>query len=117
MTLYLNHSKEMIMKEKRGTSYHWGSKRDLIAYFDACYDMTPEQIEKEIHLVQKKFRLRKQKTIDVRDLWQKVGLSIIKKHPDKAAFYCKCKDSCEYLLGTCTWDASCPWKIQISAGS
>ena len=101
------------MNEKRKTVYYWKNRHDLITYFCVHFKMSIEHIEEEIEKAQAAFQLRKQKAIDVRDLWQKTGLTIINRS-SKPAPYCTCKDICQHLVNTtCNWKSSCPWRTDI----
>ena len=105
------------MSEKRKTIYHWKSRQSLEGYFESCLGLTKEEIAKEIEKTRKNFQLRMHKTIDIRDLWQKTGLNILKKHPDMIACYCTCNDKCKHIdvHGVCSWSKDCPWRESITA--
>jgi hypothetical protein len=104
------------MPEKRKTVYYWKSRQSLEEYFESCLGLSKEEVAKEIEITREIFKLRMHKAIDVRDLWQKTGLNIIKKHPEKIACYCSCNDTCPHIdvHGVCIWNKDCPWRETIT---
>jgi hypothetical protein len=67
----------------RTTVFFWNSKRELISYFSKNRPETIEAwttiINKEIDEAKKRFKLRQGSTINMRELWQKVGMSLVKR--------------------------------------
>jgi hypothetical protein len=76
--------------------------------------MSKEDVATEIERARQDFKLRQHKVIDMRDLWQKVGLSVIRRYGFHAC-YCSCPAACPHLNeALCTWQPACPWRATIN---
>lgn len=106
-----------IHKEKRNTIHYWKTQHALKEYFREHFNLSPSDIDTEIEAARKDFKIRKHATIDMKDLWQKTGMSLLKKHSETKAFYCTVPTHCPYMNkdnGLCTWDKDCPFRSTIN---
>ena len=102
--------------KERMTIYYWPDRQALTTYFKAHYNMTEAEINIEIEKAQHEFKLRQHTPVNIKDLYQKVGLSILKQHPNGIRQYCKLNGVCPYMgthNGLCHWKAACPFREEI----
>jgi hypothetical protein len=101
-------------KDNRKTTYYWKTRHALESYLYAYCMMSKEEVATEIENARKDFKLRQHKVLDMKDLWQKVGLSVIRKRRYHA-YYCSCPAACPHLdEALCTWHSNCPWLTTIT---
>jgi hypothetical protein len=70
-----------MIKEKtaRTQRFHWQSRQDLYDYFRAIYRLSPAEVDAEVGGVLPHFKPRKGQAIKTQELWEKTGMSLIKK--------------------------------------
>jgi hypothetical protein len=66
-------------KRERTSRFHWQNKQELYGFFITAYCISRDEIDKEIDSAIASFQLRKGQAIKTQELWQKVGLNLIKK--------------------------------------
>jgi hypothetical protein len=66
-------------KRERTSRFHWQTKQELYGFFTTAYCITRDEIDMEIDSAVTSFQLRKGQAIKTQELWQKVGLNLIKK--------------------------------------
>ncbi len=69
--------------EKRSTDFRWHSRQELYEYFRKNFDLSKEEVDKEIGEVMAVFKPRKGYAIETAELWQKVGLNLESKNTHK----------------------------------
>jgi hypothetical protein len=65
--------------EKRIGAFKWESKAELYSYFSARFALSKVEVDREIDAALANFKLRAGKTIEPKELWQKVGMSLERK--------------------------------------
>jgi hypothetical protein len=101
-------------KEHRKRVYYWKTRHALEKYFEVYYGMTRGDVGVEIDEARRGFRVRRYRVIDMRDLWQRTGLAIIKRCPQVHPYYCTCPVVCVHMCESiCSWHKDCPWRSEI----
>lgn len=69
----------MKYSEKRTNSFLWETRQELYDYFLATYKLGKSEVDAEVDQCMKEFKVRQGETINTRELWQKVGMSLERK--------------------------------------
>jgi Asp-tRNA(Asn)/Glu-tRNA(Gln) amidotransferase C subunit len=62
--------------KRRTEAFTWSTKQELYDYFEQMHKLDRDQIDEEIAVVSKSFRVRQGRPINPQELWEKVGRSL-----------------------------------------